>query len=60
MTNKQTKEFIDWLGLNYLNFDNEHINYTSAVKQEIREKLEKYEKANRHTRRKQSVRKVTN
>ena len=40
MKAKNIKIFIDWLGLNYLDFDNESQEYRDIVSEEIKEKIE--------------------
>lgn len=44
MNEKQKKDFIEWLGLLYLDFDNESEHYRWVLTKEITEKLESYEK----------------
>lgn len=50
MTNKQKNDFIEQLGLMYLDFDNAHYHYIDVTTKEIKEKLKEYEKTNRHKR----------
>ena len=38
-TDKQIQEFIDWMGYNYLHFDNEPKQSRDAMRKEITQKL---------------------
>ena len=44
MNYKQKKDFVDWLGVMYLDFDNESDEYCKITRKEITDKLETYEK----------------
>jgi len=44
MKNKDINDFIDWLGLMYLDFQNEPKQYIDATKKEIKEKIKSYTK----------------
>ena len=44
MNNKQIKDFTEWLGVLYLDFDNEDKHYVKVVKNEIKEKILSYKK----------------
>jgi len=46
MTKKQKIEFVEWLGLLYLDFDNSGTEYSEITTNEILEKLESYGKIN--------------
>ena len=44
MKDKDIKDLIDWLGYQYLDFDNESAQYVESVKEEIKDKINSYEK----------------
>jgi hypothetical protein len=43
MTAKDKKDFIEWLGLMYLDFDNAHYHYIDVTTKEIEDKLKEYD-----------------
>ena len=46
MNAQQKKEFVEWLGVLYLDFDNNGQEYSEITTNEILEKIESYEKTN--------------
>lgn len=44
MNKKQIREFIEWLGLNYLDFDNNGKDYKKSTTEEITDKIKELTK----------------
>ena len=43
MTAEDKEDFIEWLGMMYLDFDNAHVHYINATTKEIKDKLDGYD-----------------